>query len=147
MAERYGWDMPGVIQVEMEPGDVLLHDVMVLHGSERTLGKALRRTLYYEFRSAEMIESEGPWDTEWITRRLRMIPVALRRHALRFPGLPQFDWQPDPRLRPEVSQDDEVELKVAHQWHTPGAYCSATSAPADAVERAMAKLEADPSKA
>lgn len=35
VSEQYDWDLPGVIQVGMEPGDVLLH------GSERTLGSKL----------------------------------------------------------------------------------------------------------
>ena len=141
VAERYGWDLPGVIHVEMEPGDVLLHDVMVLHGSERTLGGRLRRTLYYEFRSAEQILAEGPWDREWIERRMRLIPLALRRHAVRFPPVTPFDWQVDEAFRPKPLGDDTAELKVAHLWHSPGAYCSASSAPKEVVERAMAKLE------
>ena len=142
VAEQYGWDLPGVIQVELEPGDVLLHDVMVLHGSERTLGSKLRRTIYYEFRSAEQILDEGPWNAEWIERRLRLVPVALRRYAARYPQAETFDWQISPEFRPVPGGDDETELKVAHVWHSPGAYCSATSAPREVVERAMARLEA-----
>ena len=64
---------------------LLLHDVMVLHGSERTLGKNLRRTIYYEFRAAEMILDEGPWDTEWIDRRMRLIPLALKKYTANNP--------------------------------------------------------------
>ncbi len=60
LAEAHGWDPPGVVEVEMEPGDVLLHDVMVVHGSPPVEGKALRRTMHYEFRAAEQITAEGP---------------------------------------------------------------------------------------
>lgn len=141
VALQYGWDYPGVIQVELEPGDVLLHDVMVLHGSERSLGQALRRTIYYEFRSAEMIEEEGPWDTEWVQRRLKLLPLALKYQASQYPNQPQFEWKVDAQYRPELSEDEALELKVAHQWHTPGAYCSATSSPVAVVEQAMARLE------
>lgn len=142
VSERYGWDLPGVIHVELEPGDVLLHDVMVLHGSERTLGKSLRRTIYYEFRSAEMILEEGPWDESWIDQRMRLVPVAQRRFAEQFPQSAPFNWNVDPRFRPVPVGDDAVELKVAHVWHSVGAYCSASSAPREVVERAMARLEA-----
>jgi ectoine hydroxylase-related dioxygenase (phytanoyl-CoA dioxygenase family) len=142
VSETYGWELPNVIQVELEPGDVLLHDVMVLHGSERTLGKALRRTIYYEFRAAAMILEEGPWDKDWIDRRLRLVPVAQRKFAARYPEQPQFTWNVSDALRPAPVGDDATELKVAHVWHSPGAFCSATSAPADVAERAMAKLEA-----
>lgn len=141
VAERYGWDLPGVIHVEMEPGDVLLHDVMVLHGSERTLGGKLRRTLYYEFRAAEQILAEGPWDREWIERRLRLVPLAQKHFAARFPDVQPFGWGVDDRFRPAPLGDDAGELKVAHLYHAPGSYCSASSAPKEAVARAMAKLE------
>jgi len=138
VALEHGWELPGVIHVELEPGDVLLHDVMVLHGSERTLGKSLRRTIYYEFRAAEMIFDEGPWDAEWIDRRLRLIPLALKKHALNNPKGQQFDWQVSDELKPIPVGDDATELKVAHTWHMSGSYCSATS---EVYKEAMEKLE------
>jgi hypothetical protein len=107
---------------------VLLHDVMVLHGSERTEGKALRRTIYYEFRAAEEILEDGPWDREWIERRLRLVPLGLRAHARAFPKAAQFDWQVSDGFRPAPLGDDAAELKVAHEVHMNGSYCSAGDA-------------------
>lgn len=123
----HGWDVPDAIEVVMAPGDVLLHDVMVAHGSPETHGNALRRTLYYEFRAAEQIIEEGPWDREWIDRRMRLLPVAQRRHQQAFPEKEPFQWKADAQLRPQVSGDDAVELKVAHLVHTPAEFCSAGS--------------------
>jgi ectoine hydroxylase-related dioxygenase (phytanoyl-CoA dioxygenase family) len=127
LERMHGWSPPGAIEVEMEPGDVLIHDVMVVHGSPRVVGKALRRTIYYEFRPAEQILSEGPWDRDWVDRRMRLIPIALGAHGRAFPDSPQFDWDPDPEFRQSVSDDTAQELKVAHVVHTPGSYCSASS--------------------
>ncbi|MGL4608241.1 MAG: phytanoyl-CoA dioxygenase family protein [Trueperaceae bacterium] len=143
VAEHHGWNLPNVVQVELEPGDVLLHDVMVLHGSEHTLGKALRRTIYYEFRNTDMVTEEGPWDEDWVSRRLRLIPVALRKFSARYPDHTQFQWNIADALRPMPIGDDATELKVAHVWHSPGAYCSATSTPVGVFERAMQRLEAN----
>jgi ectoine hydroxylase-related dioxygenase (phytanoyl-CoA dioxygenase family) len=140
VATDYAWDVPGVIHVELEPGDVLLHDVMVLHGSERTLGTNLRRTIYYEFRSSDMILEEGPWDKAWVDKRLHLVPVALEAFRERYPDHPQFQWNVSSALRPAPSSA-AVALKVAHEWHSPGAYCSASSAPRAVVEQAMARLE------
>jgi hypothetical protein len=128
IADRYGWDHPDAISVEMEPGDVLLHDVMVVHGSERTQGKALRRTIYYEFRAAEEILQDGPWDSEWIDRRLRLIPIGLKRFSAAFPDVPPFQWNIADRFRPQMSDDEATELKVAHVVHMSGSYCSAGDA-------------------
>lgn len=129
LQEEYGWDAPGVIQVELEPGDVLVHDVMVVHGSEAVTGNRLRRTIYYEFRAAEQIAAEGPWDAEWVDRRLRLLPVALREHARANPGAEPFAWNIDPAIRPADSGDDQAELRIAHLVHSPGSYCSAGSVP------------------
>ena len=125
LTSEQGWEPENVITVEMEPGDVLLHDVMVVHGSPQVNGNSLRRTIYYEFRSAEEIQAEGPWDRTWIDRRLRLLPPALRHFRQRYPEIEQFNWQVSPEFRPQVSDDEEQELKVAHIVHMRGSYCSA----------------------
>jgi ectoine hydroxylase-related dioxygenase (phytanoyl-CoA dioxygenase family) len=129
LKDTYGWDAPGVVQVEMEPGDVLVHDVMVVHGSEAVTGNKLRRTIYYEFRAAEQIVSEGPWDAAWVDQRLRLIPLGLAEHAATNPREEQFQWGVSDEFAPETSGDTEAELRVAHTAHSPGSYCSAGSVP------------------
>lgn len=126
--DQWEWNPPGVVTVEMEPGDVLLHDVMIVHGSQKVEGKDLRRTIYYEFRAAEEILEEGPWDREWIDRRLRLLPVALKRHQQMYPNAEQFDWRISDEFRPDNSGDEEQELKIAHIVHTQGTFCSAGDA-------------------
>jgi ectoine hydroxylase-related dioxygenase (phytanoyl-CoA dioxygenase family) len=130
LEEEYGWDAPGVVQVELDPGDVLVHDVMVVHGSEAVVGNRLRRTIYYEFRAAEQILAEGPWDAAWIDKRLRLIPVALNAYANADPSAAGFEWGVSESLRPRLTGDDETELRIAHLVHSPGSYCSAGSVPA-----------------
>jgi len=129
LKDTYGWDAPGVVQVEMEPGDVLVHDVMVVHGSEAVTGNKLRRTIYYEFRAAEQIMGEGPWDAAWVDQRLRLIPLGLAEHAATNPDKPQFQWKISSEFAPETSGDTAAELRVAHTAHSPGSYCSAGSVP------------------
>ncbi|MCA0455067.1 MAG: phytanoyl-CoA dioxygenase family protein [Chloroflexi bacterium] len=124
----HGWNAPGAIEIEMQPGDVLLHDVMVLHGSPQTEGKRLRRTIYYEFRAAEEIVEDGPWDRTWIDQRLRLVPLGLKRYAAQYPQGEQFQWQISDEFRPEMSDDEATELRVAHQVHMNGSYCSAGDA-------------------
>jgi ectoine hydroxylase-related dioxygenase (phytanoyl-CoA dioxygenase family) len=128
LEQRYGWNPPNVVIVEMQPGDVLLHDVMVAHGSPQVDGKTRRRTLYYEFRAAEQIVSEGPWDEMWMNRRLSLIPLGLSAYQAAFPDKAQFNWQIDDTFRP--ARADEDVLRTVHLVHTQGAYCSATSVPA-----------------
>jgi len=128
LADEYGWQVPGAIEVEMEPGDVLLHDVMVVHGSPQTEGNKLRRTIYYEFRAAEEIVADGPWDREWIDQRMRLIPLGLKRYAAAYPAAAAFEWKVSADFRPEMSDDEATELRVAHRVHMNGSWCSAGDA-------------------
>jgi ectoine hydroxylase-related dioxygenase (phytanoyl-CoA dioxygenase family) len=125
LTDAYGWDHPDAIDVEMEPGDVLLHDVMVVHGSARVAGKALRRTIYYEFRPAEEILADGPWDREWIDRRLRLIPLGLDAYHEAYPDVAPFQWNVTDEFRPDGGRD---ELRILHMTGMPGSFCSAGDA-------------------
>lgn len=125
LRDAYGWEPPGVVQVELEAGDVLLHDVMIVHGSEPVRHNPLRRTLYYEFRSAEQILSEGPWDRAWVDARMKLLPLALAEHARRRPDVEQFHWRVTDDLRPAPSADVETELRLVHLVSDPGSFCSA----------------------
>ncbi len=127
LQEEYGWDAPGVVQTELEPGDVLVHDVMLVHGSEATLANALRRTVYYEFRSAQQILAEGPWDGSFVDERLRLVSLGLDEWRRSRPDDDGFVWNVDPALAPVTGTDVEAELRVAHGVHSPGSYCSAGS--------------------
>ncbi|MFD6415808.1 phytanoyl-CoA dioxygenase family protein [Streptomyces sp. NPDC060194] len=129
LADAHGWDVPGAVVVEMEPGDVLVHDVMLVHGSEPVVGNRLRRTVYYEFRAAEQILAEGPWDRDFVDARLRLLPLALDHHRAARPGADAFRWNADPDLRPRTSGDTATELRVVHGVHTPGSFCSAGDVP------------------
>ena len=127
LQEEFGWDAPGVVQTELNPGDVLVHDVMLVHGSEATLANKLRRTIYYEFRPAEQILAEGPWDEAFIDQRLRLVALGRREWQKQNPASVPFSWNVADRFAPDLSDDHEEELRVAHGVHSPGSYCSAGS--------------------
>lgn len=73
--------------------------------------------------------SEGPWDHAWIDRRLRLVPLALRQFEQAFPEEVPFEWRATDEFRPAVSDNHEAELRVVHEIHTPGTYCSAGDVP------------------
>ena len=127
LQEEYGWDAPGVVQTELNPGDVLVHDVMLVHGSEATLANKLRRTIYYEFRPAEQIMAEGPWDEDFIDQRLRLVALGRAEWQRSNPSSVPFSWNVADAFAPRLSDDAEEELRVAHGVHSPGSYCSAGS--------------------
>jgi phytanoyl-CoA hydroxylase len=75
-----GVSTDGAVPLVMEPGDVIVHDVMVLHGSEATRG-ALRRVIYYEFRPLDVEDDHGPHTPEYIEAKQHVLAAALRHRA------------------------------------------------------------------
>ena len=57
--------------------------------------------------------------------RLRLVPLALAERARWVDTDQQFDWRIAADLRPMVTDDAAVELRVVHTAHTPGEWCSA----------------------
>ncbi|MBV9469918.1 MAG: phytanoyl-CoA dioxygenase family protein [Abitibacteriaceae bacterium] len=96
-----GFDFPGLIPVPARAGDVLLHNVRVVHGSHRSRGGALRRTLYYEFQSLSAIEQQGgprpdfPVNDTWVRDRicLTMRAIDQRRKAPYAQGETPFSYR------------------------------------------------------
>ncbi len=78
-----GFDFPGLIPVPAKAGDVLLHNVRTVHGSHASAGKALRRTIYYEFQDMEaMLKQNGPrpnfaMNDAFIRDRFRLLLAAI----------------------------------------------------------------------
>ena len=100
----------------MKPGDVLIHDIMVLHGSTQNLSQTLRRVIYYEFRAASHIRSAGWWDDAWINKRLDFLQCALHERKLHPYGMDDeaFDYHRPERFQPHWRPGRPVELKVKH---------------------------------
>ena len=66
--------------VVTQPGDVVIHNVHVLHHSEPNRSPRPRATWYLEFRSMRSLLENGPWNNEWVHRR-RAIWVHARAAA------------------------------------------------------------------
>lgn len=63
-----------------QPGDVVLHNVHVLHYSEANSSDRPRATWYLEFRSMRSLLEKGPWSSDWVHHR-RAIWVHAREMA------------------------------------------------------------------
>jgi ectoine hydroxylase-related dioxygenase (phytanoyl-CoA dioxygenase family) len=60
------------VSIEMSPGDVLLHDVMLAHSSEALRHQNQRQVLYFELRSLRHLENNRNVSREWISARQRL---------------------------------------------------------------------------
>jgi len=86
------------VEIEMNPGDVLIHDVMAMHASSPFTGRGLRRTLYFEFRSSAHVERNERFTDEWAGMRHELRKIAEERWRRSVASAPDFDpnqWERD----------------------------------------------------
>ncbi|MFD0712400.1 phytanoyl-CoA dioxygenase family protein [Paenibacillus sp. GCM10027626] len=76
---RDGFQTDDAIPVPMKPGDVILHNIEVLHGSPAGDGNPLRRTVYYEFRPGEIEAAQGPHTLEYLSLKQNMLIDCIER--------------------------------------------------------------------
>lgn len=104
---RGGFGTDGATPLPMQPGDVLFHDVLVVHGSAPAQS-ALRRVLYYEFRPAEVERELGPHTPEYLPLKQRVLLACLRQRAgaAYAHGEAAYRYAPEP---PPVAPDAVLE--------------------------------------
>lgn len=62
--------------VPARSGDLIVHNVQVVHRSPHNATSMARRTLYFEFRSVDAAVTDSPWSVEWVQARLAYLPRA-----------------------------------------------------------------------
>jgi ectoine hydroxylase-related dioxygenase (phytanoyl-CoA dioxygenase family) len=102
----------GAVAIPLRPGDALLHDILLVHGSPPARS-ALRRVIYYEFRPADVERRLGPHTESYLPAKRRVLLACLRDRAARRPAEAPFAacW-PDPPAAPEPAP-----LRVPHHEH------------------------------
>lgn len=75
-----GFCTEGAVPIAMEPGDVLVHDTLVLHGSPPSMSD-LRRVVYFGVHPREAELRFGPHDAEFVALRERVLPAAIAWRA------------------------------------------------------------------
>jgi ectoine hydroxylase-related dioxygenase (phytanoyl-CoA dioxygenase family) len=104
---RADFHLPGAVPAEMQPGDVLLHHVKVLHGSEINRSGSLRRVVYFDNRAYSWNENYRWFPDEVMRKRCLLYQYAVHERATNpYPsddevfayvppaGLPTWDGQP-----------------------------------------------------
>ena len=59
-----------VRELPAEPGDVLVHNVHMIHESKPNGGEGPRRVIYFEFRTLDQAQFDSPWPQASIEGRL-----------------------------------------------------------------------------
>jgi phytanoyl-CoA hydroxylase len=108
--------LPGAVPAEMEPGDVLLHHVKVLHGSTVNRSNSLRRVIYFDNRAANWNDKYGWFPRDVLEKRCLMYQYAL--HERKTNPYPSDDEQFEyvvPQGMPTWTPGDSIDLYVKRE--------------------------------
>jgi hypothetical protein len=98
------------VPMQTNPGDVLFHNILALHGSPPAQSK-LRRVVYYEYRPAEIETRFGPHIPEYVPLKQKVLLACLRDRA-RTPyakGETPFVYRPDAKFAaPSLGADEQL---------------------------------------
>ncbi|MCC6484995.1 MAG: phytanoyl-CoA dioxygenase family protein [Armatimonadetes bacterium] len=81
IVRREGFATEGATPIPMEAGDVLFHNILVLHGSPPNSSDKLRRVVYYEFRTAHTENEIGPHAPSYIPLKQKVLMRCLEKRA------------------------------------------------------------------
>jgi hypothetical protein len=112
-----GFDVDGLVDVILEPGDVLFHSEWMVHGSGATarLERATRRIVYFAFRNPAVFAPPDatPEQRRFIATCLRRMQVAIERRADEAP----FPFRVPPGWEADVASIGEDEIGRVGFFH------------------------------
>jgi Phytanoyl-CoA dioxygenase (PhyH) len=95
------------IEIPMQAGGILIHDMMLAHSSEPIKINNVRRVIYFEFLSAAHVRAENIYAEDLIQRRTKLIFLATYLYNKNNPNEEQFVHRKENIF--EVSEDNFVE--------------------------------------
>lgn len=69
----------GAVPIPVKAGDVILHNINVLHGSPPNRSDKLRRVVYYEFRTASVETVNGPHRPDYIPLKQEQLLACIEK--------------------------------------------------------------------
>jgi len=114
LSEEHGWDIPGAVEQPAKAGDVLVQDMMILHGSPPKRSPGVRRTIYVELRPAAGAAESAAQTEEWIELRKRWMGMIVRRAT---PSEWPDDWRAD--LPADLKTDEEEVALISARREPP----------------------------
>jgi ectoine hydroxylase-related dioxygenase (phytanoyl-CoA dioxygenase family) len=85
LSKKYGWEVPDSEEVPAKAGDILIQDMMVLHGSRLKTKPGIRRTIYVEMRPEAAVREHNLNSDAWIELRKRWMGIVARRSEVSWP--------------------------------------------------------------
>ena len=121
LAEAHGWEIPGTVEQPARAGDILVQDMMVLHGSGPKRSPGVRRTIYVEIRPVSGIIESGAHSEEWMQLRQRFMGLVVRRaESSHWPD----DWRSDLPANLSSNEEEAAAILAMREPPIPAVYCN-----------------------
>lgn len=111
---------------EMEPGDIFIHDLMLVHSSGKLNSFEKRRVIYYEFMSSQLALEENIYEPEFIACRTSLLPLVMQCYADCNAGEQGFQWKHPDKERLHLPDDINKAIEDIYQTAfrvKPANYC------------------------
>jgi hypothetical protein len=114
------------VEMPMQAGDILIHDMMLAHCSAPLKKNLLRRVIYFEFLSTAQVVAENIYTKELVDRRTRLLFAATRHYQSLHPGEKQFVHSKE---NPSVDDDTKDIQEIVQEIYSqpinarPSSYC------------------------
>lgn len=79
--------------IEMKAGEILIHDLMLVHSSGLLTTFPRRRVIYFEFMSSSQAIEEQIYPTTSILSRVGLIPLAIQAYQQKYPNAEAYEWK------------------------------------------------------
>lgn len=116
LSREHGWEIPGVVELPARAGDILIQDMMILHGSQPKRTPGVRRTIYVEFRPVAGILETGDQSEKWAELRKKWMQLVLKSSH---PGDWPEDWCAD--YGESAEGDDDIIKAIVDEREPPTA--------------------------
>jgi hypothetical protein len=114
ISAEHGWEIPGVVELPAKAGDILIQDMMILHGSQPKRSDGVHRTVYVELRPFEGILESGEQSEAWGRLRQQWMNLVLEKSEA---GAWPEDWKTD--LPPIDRPKEEIVRAIIDEREPP----------------------------
>jgi hypothetical protein len=108
------WDTTGAVPAIMQPGDVLLHNILTLHGAPAVTGSQ-RRVVYFEYRPAEVEWQLGPHVPEYVGLKQQVLLSCLALRQAKAENEEPFAYEPANAFRHWVGLPELTTYRFPHE--------------------------------
>lgn len=120
LVQKHGWNIPNAVNAPAKAGDLLIHDMMALHGSKTKKNENVRRTIYVEMRPSLAIVDQGSQSNEWMELRRRWMGIVARRSTVLWPEESHGELPKDLKS----DQEEISQILNLREPTTPAHYCT-----------------------